>query len=157
FQTFVFTGEWSDLVDHIAAGRPLIVSLGVSARGAPLHYVVVAGIDEPHQVVLVNDPAQRKLWPMSRAEFEQRWNAMDRWTVLAVPEFPSLAKEGLGVVRSTELSRGTLISASDAFRRQDYARSRKLAEQVLRDNSESATANELLATIYFLQNNVEAA
>src|SRR5262245_12012276 len=64
FQTFTFSGSWTDLAEHIAAGRPLIVSLGASARGAPLHYVVIAGIEESQQLVLINDPAQRKLWPM---------------------------------------------------------------------------------------------
>ena len=44
FKTFVFAGEWNDLVENISNGRPLIVCLGISSRGAPLHYVVVAGV-----------------------------------------------------------------------------------------------------------------
>jgi uncharacterized protein YvpB len=39
----------------------------------PLHYVVVAGLDEKRELVLLNDPAQRKLLKEDRSEFEQEW------------------------------------------------------------------------------------
>ena len=86
YRVFPFRGEWMDLDQHISQGRPLIVCLELNARGAPLHYVVVTGIDPLQNLVLVNDPAGRKLLSMSRADFEQRWRAADNWTLLAVPE-----------------------------------------------------------------------
>jgi peptidase C39-like protein len=177
FKTFAFSGSWTDLEEHLAAGRPLIVSLGSSARGAPLHYVVVAGI-EKSQVVLVNDPAQRKLWPMSRAEFERGWAAMNHWALLAVPdqnsvtltdfapEFGDVDRDEIGqrhrIPRIPERNRSTspnsdLISASAAFRRADYDLARRLAQQTLKVDPENATANELVATTWFLRDNVDAA
>ena len=60
FRTFVFEGTSDDLQQHLGKGRPLIVALKPGA-GTPLHYVVVTGIDLEHKLVLVNDPAQRKL------------------------------------------------------------------------------------------------
>ncbi len=78
FQVFAFRGEWADLEQHIGKGRPLIVCL---KQGAPLHYVVVAGVDAGF--VLLNDPARRKLLKLDRAAFERDWK--DRWTLLAVP------------------------------------------------------------------------
>jgi predicted double-glycine peptidase len=78
FQTFAFRGEWADLQNHIEKGRPLIVCL---KEGAPLHYVVVAGVDAGF--VMLNDPARRKLLKLDRAAFERDWK--DRWTLLAVP------------------------------------------------------------------------
>jgi predicted double-glycine peptidase len=78
FQVFAFRGEWADLEQHIGKGRPLIVCL---KQGAPLHYVVVAGVDG--SFVLLNDPARRKLLKLDRAGFERDWK--DRWTLLAVP------------------------------------------------------------------------
>jgi len=36
-------------------------------------YVVVAGLDEKRELVLLNDPAQRKLLKEDRSEFEQEW------------------------------------------------------------------------------------
>jgi predicted double-glycine peptidase len=47
FRTFVFKGEWSDLEQHVAKGRPLMVSLHQS-RGGPFHYVVGSGSCAKH-------------------------------------------------------------------------------------------------------------
>jgi ABC-type bacteriocin/lantibiotic exporter with double-glycine peptidase domain len=85
YRTFEFAGEWSDLARHLSKGRPLIAALKPGSA-LPLHYVVIAGVDPDHGVVLVNDPAQRKLLKEDSAQFEQEWKAAGRWTLLAVPE-----------------------------------------------------------------------
>jgi ABC-type bacteriocin/lantibiotic exporter with double-glycine peptidase domain len=85
FQTFVFHGDWQDLEQHLAKGRPLMVCLR-EGRTGPLHYVVVSGLDTRHNVVLVNDPARRKLLKVERGVFETDWTGSDRWTLLAVPQ-----------------------------------------------------------------------
>jgi ABC-type bacteriocin/lantibiotic exporter with double-glycine peptidase domain len=79
FETFAFRGEWPDLEQHIAKGRPLVVALGKS----PAHYVVIAGVEA--DTVSLNDPARRKLIRLDRKSFERNWTAADRWTLLAVP------------------------------------------------------------------------
>ncbi|HUK23581.1 MAG TPA: C39 family peptidase [Terriglobales bacterium] len=84
FRTFIFRGQWADLKQHLQKGRPLIVALKPGGD-SPLHYVVVAGLDEEKSLVLVNDPAQRKLLKQDRANFEREWSAADRWTLLALP------------------------------------------------------------------------
>ncbi len=84
FRVFAFSGQWQDLKHHLLKGRPLIVSLG-DGRMEPLHYVVVVGLDWRQQLVLINDPAQRKLLKVDRRRFEKRWKATDDWTLLAVP------------------------------------------------------------------------
>ncbi len=71
YRAFAFRGEWADLEEHVSKGRPLIVCLEPNGRGVPLHYVVVAGVNSPQNLVLVNDPAQRKLLTLARADFEQ--------------------------------------------------------------------------------------
>ena len=85
YQVFVFAGEWQDLKDHMAKGRPILAALRPLGNGKELHYVVVVGVDEERHLVLVNDPAERKLLPFERAEFEKAWKATDHWTLLAVP------------------------------------------------------------------------
>lgn len=85
FQTFVFRGDWQDLEQHLAKGRPLMVCLR-EGRTGPLHYVVVAGVDARQNVVLVNDPARRKLIKLERGMFEKDWTGAGRWTLLAVPQ-----------------------------------------------------------------------
>ena len=75
----------SDIAQHVAKGRPLIAALQPGA-GLPLHYVVIAGIDPEAHVVLLNDPAQRKLLKEDEAQFERAWKATDHWTLLALPE-----------------------------------------------------------------------
>lgn len=84
FRTFAFTGEWKDLKEHLEKGRPLIVAL--KAGRSDLHYVVVAGVDWQENVVLKNDPAERKLLKQDRSKFEKEWKAAGNWTLLAVPQ-----------------------------------------------------------------------
>ncbi len=85
FRVFAFRGTLDDLSHHLAKGRPLIVCLQDSGRSGPLHYVVVVGLERHDGVVLVNDPAQRKLLKMDLGNFEKRWRPMHNWTLLAVP------------------------------------------------------------------------
>lgn len=86
FRVFAFRGAVKDLHHNLVRGRPLIVCLRDSGKTGPLHYVVVAGLEPQEGVVLVNDPAQRKLLKMDLRNFEKRWRPMHNWTLLAVPE-----------------------------------------------------------------------
>jgi ABC-type bacteriocin/lantibiotic exporter with double-glycine peptidase domain len=85
YATFVFAGDWSDLKQHLEKGRPLIAALKPGSM-VRLHYVVVAGLDQERKLVLLNDPAQRKLLKEDRSRFEQEWKGAGRWTLLALPE-----------------------------------------------------------------------
>lgn len=92
YRAFAFAGQWSDLERELAKGRPLIAGLKPDSgpgSGGELHYVVVAGVDDPGHMVLLNDPAQRKLLKQDRSTFEMEWKATGNWTLLAVPEEPS--------------------------------------------------------------------
>lgn len=86
FRTFAIRGRWSDLRENLEKGRPLIVGLAPEGPHDPLHYVVVAGMDWAHNWVFVNDPAQRKLMKMERADFEKQWTVTGDWTLLVVPK-----------------------------------------------------------------------
>jgi len=93
FRAFAFHGQWSALRQHLEKGRPMIVALKPPSQG-DLHYVVVTGLDWAPDVVLTNDPAERKLLKRERADFEKQWKATGNWTLLAVPRqqntaFPS--------------------------------------------------------------------
>ena len=83
---FPLTGSWMDLEENLRQGRPLIVSLQPGARSAPLHYVVVTGIDWQRDAVFIHDPARGKLLRVERAEFEKQWRSNRNWMLLAVPE-----------------------------------------------------------------------
>ena len=85
FRTFALHANVNDLQQQLDKGRPLIVMLKPE-RQAPLHYIVVAGINPGEKVVLVNDPAQRKLLKIDLSSFEKSWNATGNWTLLAIPE-----------------------------------------------------------------------
>ena len=85
YGTFTFAGDWLDLKQHLEKGRPLIAALKPGSMGQ-LHYVVVAGLDQERKLVLLNDPAQRKLLKEDRSRFEQQWKSAGRWTLLALPE-----------------------------------------------------------------------
>ena len=85
FRAFTIRGEWDDLKSHLERGRPLIVALR-PAGGGTLHYVVVTGLDGELGIVMLNDPAERKLLKRDRPSFEREWNAAGRWTLLALPQ-----------------------------------------------------------------------
>jgi ABC-type bacteriocin/lantibiotic exporter with double-glycine peptidase domain len=90
YRAFAYTGDWADLEHQLAKGRPLIAALQ-PAGGRSLHYVVVAGIDDADQALLLNDPAQRKLLKEARKEFEHEWRVTGNWTLLAVPQANPMA------------------------------------------------------------------
>jgi ABC-type bacteriocin/lantibiotic exporter with double-glycine peptidase domain len=81
-RTFPMRGTWSDLEEHIAQGRPLMVALRAPG-GRRLHYVVVTGVS--HSQVLLHDPAvsPNVLW--NRQDFVRHWKASGFWTLLALP------------------------------------------------------------------------
>jgi ABC-type bacteriocin/lantibiotic exporter with double-glycine peptidase domain len=81
FRAIVFSGTWQDLQEQLSKGRPVIVCL----RNGPAHYLVVAGIDMKQGIILVNDPARRKLLKLKRIEFEKGWTGSSNWTLLALP------------------------------------------------------------------------
>ena len=84
FRVFPFRGEMHDLDQHLAKGRPLIVALRESR--SVRHYVVVVGIDAKDNLVLVNDPAQRKLLKIDGNDFRSAWAGTENWTLLVVPQ-----------------------------------------------------------------------
>jgi ABC-type bacteriocin/lantibiotic exporter with double-glycine peptidase domain len=86
FRVFPLQGEWKDLREHLTQGRPLIVSLQPGSARAPLHYVVVTGIDWQNGAVFINDPARGKLLRIERTEFEKEWRSNSNWMLLALPE-----------------------------------------------------------------------
>jgi ABC-type bacteriocin/lantibiotic exporter with double-glycine peptidase domain len=86
FKIFLLDGTWTDLLHHLKQGRPLIVSLQPGNASAPLHYVVVTGIDWQHDAVFIHDPARGKLLRVERADFEKQWRRNRNWMLLAVPE-----------------------------------------------------------------------
>jgi ABC-type bacteriocin/lantibiotic exporter with double-glycine peptidase domain len=92
YRVFAFAGQWSDLERELAKGRPLIAALRPDF-GNLLHYVVVAGVDDQQRVVLLNDPAQRKLLKEDRSQFEEEWKVTGFWTLLAVPAAPMPAAQ----------------------------------------------------------------
>jgi hypothetical protein len=122
---------------------------------------LVTGVDEKQQIVLVNDPARRKLLPISRSDFEKSWDATNRWTLLAVPEGTEGPAEPAPlpspVVSDLSKPEGDsdpfLEEASTAFRSGDLASAKRLS----RKSSDSSLTNEFLATIFFLEDNLDAA
>ena len=84
YSTFAFSGQIADLAHHLVKGRPLIAALKPGS-GLPLHYVVVAGLVPEQRLVIVNDPAERKLLSVDYSRFEQAWKEAGHWTLLVVP------------------------------------------------------------------------
>jgi hypothetical protein len=88
FESYVFEGGWDDLAWHIERGRPLIVGVRSGEPTTRLRYLVVAGLDEQQQSVLVNDTAGAELNRIDRQIFENDWKAGGNWALLALPQQP---------------------------------------------------------------------
>ena len=84
FQVFAINGTWSDLEEQLGKGRPLIAAIRPEGQ-RELHYVVIDGMDAGRGLVMMNDPAERKLLTEERARFEKDWSATHNWLLLAVP------------------------------------------------------------------------
>lgn len=85
YATFAFTGDLDLLHHHLQEGRPVIVAVKPGSH-LPLHYVVVAGLDIENNLVLVNDPAERKLTKEDEVTFKRDWMSAGGWALLAVPK-----------------------------------------------------------------------
>jgi ABC-type bacteriocin/lantibiotic exporter with double-glycine peptidase domain len=79
-------GDVDHLRRHVGKGRPLIVAWGMG-RGR-YHDVVVIGFDDAKGDVIVHDPARGARRPVRRRDFEARWAAAGRWTLLVAPARP---------------------------------------------------------------------
>jgi len=76
-----YEGDLAQLKSSLQEGRPIIVALGDSSRLR--HDVVVVGFEDGR--VLVHDPAEGRDRRMREGEFERRWNAAARWSLLVLP------------------------------------------------------------------------
>jgi len=155
FQTFVLRAGWQDLIEQITKGRPLIVALEPGARRAPLHYVVVAGVDQNQDLVWINDPAERKLLPVRRRQFEQQWSATDNWALLVLPEFEAEAQ--VAVASAAVQHSSELALATTAFREKNFTRAEGHLQSAIKADPEDVLANDFLGTVYLLDNNLDAA
>lgn len=81
WETHAFAGRRADLRRHVERGRPPTVLLEVAPD--TYHYVVVVAV--PEDGVLFHDPARAPYQHLGTREFERRWSAADRWTLLLLP------------------------------------------------------------------------
>jgi len=82
YQAFALHGQSGDLEQHLAKGRPVIVSLS-KKRLKGMHFAVLSGLDAGH--AWLNDPT-KKIRRLKRGEFEKEWANADRWMLLATPD-----------------------------------------------------------------------
>jgi len=85
FRAYTWRGEWPDLEQHLAKGRPVIVGLKPKQEAA-MHFVVVTGSGDGG--VWLNDPTRSKPNRLRREQFERQWSLAGKWTLLAAPPAP---------------------------------------------------------------------
>jgi predicted double-glycine peptidase len=83
FTVFVFSAERQDLEQHLAKGRPIIVCFAPSGKRGPMHFAVVAGLDDDS--IVLNDPTRGKLFRDELPRFLSQWKLTGNWALLAVP------------------------------------------------------------------------
>jgi hypothetical protein len=154
FQVWTVTSDWDELRENLHNGRPVIVAI----EGSPFHYVIVAGMDTDEGLIFFNDPASRKLRAMHRTDFEKRWKTTQNWALLALPT-KLVTETNFSGDRDSSPSpiSKDLEKASSAFRREDYRDSKRYAKSAEKADPLNGTTNQLLATLYLLDDNVEAA
>jgi len=95
FRAFTLRGQWADVEQHLAKGRPIIVALR-KERTTGMHFAVVIGAEGNH--VWLNDPTRKKASRVQQAAFQKQWEMADRWMLLAAPALtePRPAAAGSG-------------------------------------------------------------
>jgi hypothetical protein len=81
WQAIAFAGDEAMIRHHLAAGRPVIALL--LDRPRRYHYVVLVAWKD--DVVLLHDPARAPFRVVSAPEFNRRWMATGRWSLLVLP------------------------------------------------------------------------
>jgi predicted double-glycine peptidase len=85
YRAFTLRGQWTDIEQHLAKGRPIIVALA-KHRSKGMHFAVVVGARSNN--VWLNDPTRKSLKRLKHADFNKQWNSADRWMLLATPQNP---------------------------------------------------------------------
>lgn len=84
------------LTGELAAGRPVIAL--IQDRPGTFHYIVLVAVTADR--VILHDPARAPFRVLSRAEFDRRWKASDRWMAVVTPparaEAPAPAAPAIG-------------------------------------------------------------
>src|SRR6185436_3889455 len=78
WQAIAFAGDETTIRHHLALGRPVIALL--LDRPRRYHYVVLVAWKD--DVVLLHDPARAPFRVVSAPEFNRRWMATGRWSLL---------------------------------------------------------------------------
>lgn len=88
--SFLFHGQWEDLQNEIAAGRPVIVGLVKrTSSGIVTHYEVAVAVHPERKLVVTHDPAQGPQ-KNSFGGFRQEWDPAGYLTlVFSRAEFPA--------------------------------------------------------------------
>ena len=157
FQTFVLRADWDELTEQLTKGRPLIVALEPAARRVPLHYVVIAGIDNDQQLVWLNDPAERKLLPVRRKQFEKEWSATDNWALLALPQTEPAGTQTPPSASDPVRHRSELAQATSAFRAKRFADAEEQLRSLVHADPSDPFASDFLGSVYLLDDNMDAA
>jgi tetratricopeptide (TPR) repeat protein len=127
YRALALQADRAEAAAQLARGRPLI-ALAAARKGGGYHYVVL--LAWANGSVLLHDPALGPFRVVSEAEWQRRWDATGRWTLLVLPPAeprpkrqdtsPTLAADGPceGIVTAAlaKADQGDVVSA-----RQDLA------------------------------------
>jgi predicted double-glycine peptidase len=84
FSAFAIGADWSDVGENVSRGRPVIVCLRPSAK-APLHFVVVIGVEPEARKIVLHDPARGAAVAMDPASFDAAWRRAGNLALIATP------------------------------------------------------------------------
>jgi predicted double-glycine peptidase len=82
FRAYAIRGQRADIEQHLAKGRPLIVTLQ-DRRTRRVHFAVLTGVEGEH--VWLHDPTRKEAHRTARNGFEKQWRAAGSWLLLATP------------------------------------------------------------------------
>lgn len=86
FTAHSFSGNSEMILDHLREGRPLIVAMSSSRLLNLNHYVVLVGWDAEKRSWIVHDPTDGPYRRLSEKKFIDRWNKLENWTLMVLPE-----------------------------------------------------------------------
>jgi hypothetical protein len=125
WQADAFAGDARLVQHHLASGRP-VISL-IEVRPGRFHYVVVIGWADRR--VFFHDPAVRPGESVDEVEFDRRWAATRRWTLLLLPGAApgeTAAATLTPTVQTPEACDDEVAQGVEAARNEDFVRAESL-------------------------------
>ena len=86
FTAFIYRGDFTDIKHHLDKGRPLIIQIQSSRLLGTFHYLVVVGVEDENQSLVVHDPFRSQYQRVKSSDLAKKWEETNFLSILVLPQ-----------------------------------------------------------------------